>query len=343
MGAKRPLSGCLAFEFSWNGPCSFSPTNGLNILLSVITQPLKDFGRSLLTKGEQVKSILRLRRGLALAVAALVVMGSQFAGAQVIGEIYPAPPSQPGAPVYPPNPGYPGYNNDVVTVNLNQQFNGFSSLDVDGAFRYATQGREIVGLTIRMAGQGRSQATLLVNGVPAGRSSVLSPYVQDYSFDLSRSYPGARLELRMNGQVYVQSMTAQLAYRNPYPPYPPSPRPPRPPYPNPGQETLSQYVNQHFTGTNNLSLDYWLGLDRYVGRRVNKVIIRARTQRGQGRAVLLVNGTRDGMSVPVSNYTQDYNFFPSGNGRIGYEIRDLSVQIIGNFTVESVSVELARY
>lgn len=264
---------------------------------------------------------------MAAAVVIMISAVTQVANSQVIGGLKPLPPGGGASHAY----------GDQVTVQVNRNFYGFSSLDLDSYLGSRIQGRTIESITVRMASEsGRAQATLLIEGVPSDRPKVISSYLTEYDFSVNgrQRNSGYRqnIELRFNGQVFVQQVTAHLA-----PEY--QPRPPRSPR---GPQLVTEYLYRTFDGDNTLYLDNLLRLNRYYGQRINRVILRARAERGNGRAALWINGAQDGAPLVVGSYTQEYNFFPINGRVIGRDAHDLAIFLRGRFVVESVSVELAQ-
>jgi hypothetical protein len=252
-------------------------------------------------------------------------------------------------PVEPPLYG-PGFQNEV-TIDMNQYFSGFSSVDVDSMVAHAAQGRPIESVSVRMASNsGRAQVSLLNNGAPVDRTVVVSTaYLSDYFFSVGGSYAGygSRLRLQMNGDVFLQSFTARFAapgYPNPGRPPRPYPRPPRPAPqpPHSDRQVATQYLNQYLVGSNYLQLDQILSLYRFHGYRVERVTLRARTDAGRGRAALMVNGQIEGQPAAVGTWTQDHVFYPASRMQVGRDLRDIAIHLQGRFTVESVSVELTN-
>lgn len=229
----------------------------------------------------------------------------------------------------------PSYANSV-TVQVNRVYYGFSGIDLNRLFLRAAGGREIRSITVRMSAENtRSQATLLVNGAPSSRPLNVSTYLSEHYFSAQggRGRVGRQnLELRLNGQVFIQSITAELSSGRPQP---------RPPYPGPS--IITEHLYRNFYGENTLSVESLLNLYRYQGRTVNRVILRTRALNGMGRAALWANGRQEGSPIAVGSYTQEYSFFLNGSKRIGYDLRDLEIFLRGEFVVESVSVELSNY
>lgn len=127
----------------------------------------------------------------------------------------------------------------------------------------------------------------------------------------------------------------------PGPGYPPPPPPPGPGY---GSDYVYQPMNQYLVGANSLRLRQILNLGPQMeGREVEYVVLRARTDAGQGEAQLEINGMRVGYSQRVDTWSRDYFFqVDAFRNRLGYDIQTLQLELQGRFTVEGVGVKLGR-
>lgn len=258
----------------------------------------------------------RVAMGLAVGV---IILAAIAAEAQVIGDLYPGRPGYPG----------PGGRSEDVTVTVGRQFQGFTRIDINQLMRMATQGRSVEAITVVMwAPFGQSQAALVENGRATGPTQIINGYRAAYYFGVQ--FPGVRsyLELQINGPIYIETVTARVAASAPQPPG----RPQRP-------VVLTQWVNQDFRGSGYLDLYSVVGLFRYQGMRVTRVLLRGTSARGHGQAELQVNGMPQGQVV-LGTWSQEYSFYPYGLARLNYEIQRLDFAFRGNINVESVTVEL---
>lgn len=129
------------------------------------------------------------------------------------------------------------------------------------------------------------------------------------------------------------------------PGYPPPPAPPPPPYnppapPGYGNDFVSRQINQYYVGDNYLDLRSLLGLgERYRGRKVEYVTMRARSDFGQAQVWLLVNGATNGYAQTISMWSSDYSFYPQSYG--GYGSDNIALQLRGRVTVDSIAVKFA--
>lgn len=128
----------------------------------------------------------------------------------------------------------------------------------------------------------------------------------------------------------------------PYPPYPPAP--PAPPAPPSYGDFLYQNLNQYLVGDNTLPLRQILGIGpQFRGRNVEFVVIRARTDAGQGIASLLVNGFVAGGSQQVGTFSSDYYFYlDRANSVLDVNVQSLQIALRGRFMVEAVGVKLGN-
>lgn len=130
----------------------------------------------------------------------------------------------------------------------------------------------------------------------------------------------------------------------PCPPGPPQPPPPPPPPPPPSGDYVYRPLNEYLVGDNVMALRETLGLDRrYSGLRIEYVVVRARTDRGEGMATLMTNGRYVGRSQQVGQWSQEYYFTPDQfEDELDREVRTLQMHFRGRFTVEGVGVKFAR-
>jgi hypothetical protein len=218
---------------------------------------------------------------------------------------------------------------DVVTIQVNQTFNGFSALDISRLIGFQVGQRPIQTVSVRMAAQGsRGQATLMENGTPYEAAVAVQAGLLDYYFPVHFPFAAPQFELRMNGPIYVQSVTVQITGIVPQPP-------PLPPY---GGQVLTQPVNQWYAGDNTVSLDQLFRLGAYRGREVTRVVVRARSDNANGAVSIFVDGRPGIQPYLVGVNSQEY-VFPVG-GRIGMGVNTLGLRVQGRVVLESVSIEL---
>jgi hypothetical protein len=129
----------------------------------------------------------------------------------------------------------------------------------------------------------------------------------------------------------------------PCPPGPPQPPPPPPPPPGYDRDYVYRPLNAYFVGDNVLGVRETLGLGReFSGRRIEYVVLRARTDRGEGLATLMINNRLSGPSVNVGQWSQDYYFNPTSfEDELDREVGALQFHLRGRFTVEGVGVKFA--
>jgi hypothetical protein len=117
----------------------------------------------------------------------------------------------------------------------------------------------------------------------------------------------------------------------------------RPSPTRPGQgEFLYRPMNHTYLGQNSISLNDALGLGfQHNGRRVEYVVLRARSFIGRGEAAVSVNGRRVTQAQQLNPFTNDYHFIlPSYADEIGREIRHIQIDLSGQVTVEGVGLML---
>ncbi|MCC7440225.1 MAG: hypothetical protein IT285_01245 [Bdellovibrionales bacterium] len=119
----------------------------------------------------------------------------------------------------------------------------------------------------------------------------------------------------------------------------PNPNPILPPQ----QDYLEQPLNQYLVGSNTLDVLQLLNLNwSSQGRRVEYVVLRARSDAGAAQAQLVANFTQTGLSQNISTWTQALTFLPpTGADTLGSTLRDLAIQTRGRVTVEAIGVKLA--
>ncbi len=296
------------------------------------SQQLKSKGRFAKKK---IGSVLRS----ATALAALIIAGTSQA--QVIGDLSPGFPGQPGFPGHFPPVG-PSYGmSEEIRVTIGRQYNGFNGLQIYQLMGHLIGGRQVEQVTLQMESPGgRGQAALLEDGRPSGGPQWVGSYRQDYTFFTTQ--PSHRsLEVRLNGPFYVHEIRVLVNGQVGGRPGRPG-RPGGPGHPQPGPVMLQEYVGQNFRGATMLDVDAMVNLHQYRGYRVHRVILRGSTAAGRGQAELKINGWTEGHPQTVGTYTSEYTFYPSRLMRVGQEIQDIDLNLRGNFFVESVLVELGR-
>lgn len=119
--------------------------------------------------------------------------------------------------------------------------------------------------------------------------------------------------------------------------------PPPPPPPGYGRDFLFQNINQVYVGQNILPLRQILNIDRsYAGRRVEFVVLRARSNRGQGMATLVINQQRVGYGQQIDFRGNEIRFAPDYyNNIIDDQIRGLQLELQGEVFVDAVGVKFA--
>ncbi len=112
----------------------------------------------------------------------------------------------------------------------------------------------------------------------------------------------------------------------------------------PGRDLVYQNIRREYRGDNVLPLRQILNLGpEYRGQRVRSVVLRAATAAGRGQAVVIVNGRAVTRSETVGTRMDNYVFqLPDYADEFGGEIRELQLEIRGNFFVEGVGVRLDR-
>lgn len=276
-----------------------------------------------------------------------VGLAAQTAEAQVSGGLRPGrgpifEPGQPGAgggaggrPGH--GGGYrPAPETEFVRMTIGRQYSGFTRLNLSQLLSVAVQGREVQDLTVTMSAPGgRSHAILMENGQALGQPVIVPDYAIDADFRVRNPSSRTLLELNLSGPVYISEITARVVDI-------------RggghggggwPGGGHGGPLEVREFVGQNFRGQDFLNLDSILGLSRYHGLTISKVVVRGSSRAGRGTAELLINGFGQRSTVTLGTGLREHSLRVPGRSRVGIEISSLDLELNGNIFIESVTVE----
>lgn len=106
---------------------------------------------------------------------------------------------------------------------------------------------------------------------------------------------------------------------------------------------LKAQLNERLTGQNTLKIKQILNIgQRFRGATLKKVILVAQTDRGRGKATLMINGYHV-QQEQVGMYKSRITFFPNPNENIiGQEVRTIQIKLKGKFDVTKVVAVLEK-
>lgn len=233
----------------------------------------------------------------------------------------------PGRPAHPGHPEHPGQGRDFLFVPLNQYLRGNNILAVRQILNLGPQyrGRSVDSVVLRARTDfGRGQAQLLVNNAPVGFTQTVGTRTQEYYFQLN---PGQNtldqavhtLQISLQGQFTVEGVGVNLARE--------------------WETGETRMVRRQFSGRSRLDLAYLF--TGFENRPVRSITIVASTAAGRGQAqVCSTQGPCSGQPVTVRQQLETYQLPTQGiHGRLGA----LYVDLMGNFWIESVTVDLDRF
>lgn len=154
------------------------------------------------------------------------------------------------------------------------------------------------------------------------------------------------LVVALTNSAFANELNIELA-RPGHPGHPGGPNqptppnyPPQPPY---GRDFVYRNLNQYFSGRNTLRLRQILNIGpEYRGRRVEFVVLRARSNRNRAYANLVINQRPVGYTQELDYNTREYRFMPDRyNDIIDDQIRSLQLDLDGEAIVDGVGVQFA--
>jgi hypothetical protein len=246
-------------------------------------------------------------------------------------------PGRPGRPDRPLPPQPPRGGDEYLHQNVFQRYEGDNIIPLRQVLGIGQQyqGRRVEFVVLRASTDfGRGQATVSVNQQDVTGAQTVGTRAQDYFFYLPQWADEIGTEIQMlqialQGRFNVDSVGVKFARGgggwNP---------------PDRGGVREVAHIGRQFQGQNRIEIGQYANLDRYQGLRVRSVILRGQTARGMGDASFC--GSRGCTTIQnVGTQLGDYQFPVSGDV-VDWGARNWTVDLRGNFYVESIIFEFER-
>ncbi len=121
-------------------------------------------------------------------------------------------------------------------------------------------------------------------------------------------------------------------------------QPPLPPSPPTDPDYLYRATNQHIPSESMFDYRQIFGIGgQYYGRKIEFVVIKARSTSGVGQATMMINNARGGATQYLDGTTRDFFFMPDPRtDEIDIEVQLLKMYLRGSIVLEGIGVKFAR-
>jgi hypothetical protein len=268
--------------------------------------------------------LLPLTRLFMIQCFLTMLVAMPFADANAQGR----PGQGPGRPGQGPvGPGMPAPR--IIETQVNKYIYERDQINVSQELRLA-QGQKILGLIITAQGTSHRSMLGLFAGARLIEEKLLSAHSSQLVYHLPMQTNLNSLVLKVKGGAFISKIGAELDL---------------PVGPMPGQEQIVRaQVNQQYHGQSILPVRQLIAQTgvQLMGQKVESVILRASSARGQARAQLLINGQAVGVAqiIPMQETRLVFNLPRFAQNIIGQDLRTIQIEVNGNVFVNLVGLRL---
>ena len=195
------------------------------------------------------------------------------------------------------------------------------------------QGKKIVSINVKaQSTQYNSKLVLKINGQRV-EAKIIGTYLSQTTFKLPKLFPQDVVSLKVKGGAFIKTVSAKVKQK----------------HQGGGQQSqlikaqITHYSMGHATIKVKQAIKQQTGA-RLQGLKVDKIILKASSQRGRALAQLIINGQKVGypQQIPMGQTRMVFKLPNYNQNVIGHDIRTIQIEVKGRVQASMVGIKVKQ-